>query len=520
MMAEVDDGASGPGGWTYRPGPLTWLMLAIGALALAVRLASVLRGGGLEGVFGYDDGVYYTGADSLVSGRAPYRDFVLLHPPGILLVLTPFAAVGRWLSDPVGFALARAFFLALGALNAVLLTKIAGRLGIVAATTAGLFYAAWYPSMYAERTTLLEGLGTTALLVALVILFRVHGVSARGQMLAGVALGLGTTVKIWGIVLVLVVVLWQLGENGRRSSARVAAGAALAIAAVCLPFFLLAPGPMIRMVVLAQIGRANSRTSLFGRLAGMSSLNVDLAGWGGWSLALAAGCAAALLLLATAYAWWQRSSRIFVILLLATGAVLVASPSYFEHYGELVAAPLALTLAVAAQRFTAWGAHRQRSVRALTMTTVLAPLAVLVITASMTTFGTTLSWPDRDRARALAGCVVGDVPTVLIELDVLSSDLERSCPVWVDVTGLTYLQDTERGPDGLQVNRLKNSLWQKDLVRYLTSGSTTVLLHPPTEELSPENVRTLNALPLVARTHAYRIYGRGARTASRVLVGP
>ncbi|MDQ1483510.1 MAG: hypothetical protein QOF35_1586, partial [Actinomycetota bacterium] len=89
------------------PSALTWLTVAIAILAFGWRLWSVLRGGGLNAIQGYDDGVYYTGADALVSGRMPYRDFVLLHPPGILLVLAPFAALGHLLSDPTGFALAR-----------------------------------------------------------------------------------------------------------------------------------------------------------------------------------------------------------------------------------------------------------------------------------------------------------------------------------------------------------------------------------------------------------------------------
>ncbi len=51
----------------------------VAVVALVVRLALVLRGGGLYGYMGYDDGVYYAAAAGLVFGRVPYRDFVLLH---------------------------------------------------------------------------------------------------------------------------------------------------------------------------------------------------------------------------------------------------------------------------------------------------------------------------------------------------------------------------------------------------------------------------------------------------------
>ena len=51
--------------------------------------------------YGYDAGVYYSAADALIHGRTPYRDFLLLHPPGLMLTLTPFAAIGRLSARPV-----------------------------------------------------------------------------------------------------------------------------------------------------------------------------------------------------------------------------------------------------------------------------------------------------------------------------------------------------------------------------------------------------------------------------------
>ena len=86
----------------------------------------ILRGGGLTGILAYDDGVYYSAADGLLSGRLPYRDYLLLHPPGITLVLAPFAALGRLVGeDPVGLAAARLAFMLLGATSAVLVWAVA-----------------------------------------------------------------------------------------------------------------------------------------------------------------------------------------------------------------------------------------------------------------------------------------------------------------------------------------------------------------------------------------------------------
>ncbi len=60
-------------------------------LAVAARVAVIVRHGGLHGDFGYDPGVYFAAGDAFVHGRLPYRDFVLIHPPLEMLVLAPFA---------------------------------------------------------------------------------------------------------------------------------------------------------------------------------------------------------------------------------------------------------------------------------------------------------------------------------------------------------------------------------------------------------------------------------------------
>ena len=78
-----------------------WLWaIAVAAIAFLFRLVPVLRGGGLLGVADYyDDGVYYAAATGLVHGRLPYQDFLLLHPPGMTLLLTPFAAAAQVIGD-------------------------------------------------------------------------------------------------------------------------------------------------------------------------------------------------------------------------------------------------------------------------------------------------------------------------------------------------------------------------------------------------------------------------------------
>ncbi len=107
---------------------------ALTAVVVLVALASrqtLVAEAGLDGLHAYDDGVYYAGAAALVAGRVPYGDFLFLHPPGILVALSPFAALGALTSDVVGLAAARVAFWILGAVNAALLTRLAARYGLV-----------------------------------------------------------------------------------------------------------------------------------------------------------------------------------------------------------------------------------------------------------------------------------------------------------------------------------------------------------------------------------------------------
>ena len=78
--------------------------IAIAAIAFVIRLVPVLRGGGLFGIGNYDDGVYYAAATGLAHGLLPYKDFLLLHPPGMPLLLTPFALAAQVTSAGAGDA--------------------------------------------------------------------------------------------------------------------------------------------------------------------------------------------------------------------------------------------------------------------------------------------------------------------------------------------------------------------------------------------------------------------------------
>src|SRR4029077_12525883 len=75
------------------------LAIAAGATGLGIGLAQLAAPGALRGVLGYnlgyDDGVYMGAPTRLVHGALPYRDFVIVYPPGHVYLMAPIALLGR-----------------------------------------------------------------------------------------------------------------------------------------------------------------------------------------------------------------------------------------------------------------------------------------------------------------------------------------------------------------------------------------------------------------------------------------
>src|SRR6478609_7999582 len=65
------------------------------AVAIAVRARPLVE---LDrfGLMGYDEAAYFVGSRAMTLGYFPYRDFVHIQPPGVLLFLAPFSLFGTW----------------------------------------------------------------------------------------------------------------------------------------------------------------------------------------------------------------------------------------------------------------------------------------------------------------------------------------------------------------------------------------------------------------------------------------
>ncbi|MFD1720579.1 hypothetical protein [Amnibacterium endophyticum] len=473
---------------SFRPAFGVALPIAVGVLAFVVRIGFLLRGGGLTGIGSYDDGVYYSAADALVHGRVPYADFLLLHPPGIVLAAAPFAALGAVTNDTTGYVVARIAFELVGALNAALVVLILKRFGTTAAVVGGLLYAVLLPAAWVERSVLLEALGSLGILAALLLLRRERPSDAR-VLAAGLAAGAAADVKIWYVVPVLVIAVFGTDRRGRFLL-----GAAIAIVAVCLPFFALDPGAMFREVVLDQLGRPRD-PAMLPRVAGMLGVQrlhgLPLRGIVEVAVVLAAAAAALALV--------TRGARVFALLLAADAAVLIASPSWFEHYGSLTAPPLALCAGVGAQRLLGLVPARYGARAAL----------VALVGAAVVIGGTHIDARSRSGVAVPAAfvravqaddvCITTDDPSVLIVTDSLSRDLSMPrCPVWPDVTGWTYDPATLPAGDTVQPPRREDPAWQQLVLRFLRAGDATILVRRDTG-LDRTSLAALHAAPPLAR---------------------
>jgi alpha-1,2-mannosyltransferase len=459
--------------------------LVVFALAFAARLSMVyVRGGGLTGATSYDPSVYYAAADGLIHGRLPYRDFTLLHPPGMMLALTPFAAFGRFTTDESGFMLGNLAWIVLGAVNAVLVVRVARRmrLGTGAAVVGGLCYALCFESLRAEYLMRLEPLGNCLVLCGLLAYFAA-GTKRWVPLLGGVALGAAASVKIWYSVPLVLVLGWYL-VTARRQVLWAVAGAAGAGLVIDGPFLALTGRAMVRMVVTEQLFRRHSNGwPVPRRVLDMTSVaQLDPVARGALADTVR-GAAVLVAVVAVVLAVRGARGRLPAVLLLVQLGVVVAAPSYYPFYTDYLMPAAALTLAAASAWCFGAVARRRfspgRAVRyGLGWLPVVVALGLTVTIDLVRPMGTMAPAPYRVLARAVSGdrCVQSDSPMALIELDALSRDFAHGCRQWVDVTGRTY-GGVDQPVAGKQ-SRATDPVWQHALARYLRSGQAFIVIQP------------------------------------------
>lgn len=506
--APVSGPRAGQSGWWFGAA-----LTGVFVLAVSVRFTGSLRGAGLLGLGNYDDGVHFAAALGLVNGLLPYRDFLLLHPPGVVLAMAPFAVLSWLIGEPHAMAVARLSWMVLGGLNAVLCALVLRPISRVGGLVAALFYALSIGAVYVEHTTLLEPPATTALLLALVItrlLGSSQGIRPRHYVAAGMLLGLSPAIKIWGVVAVLVLVVAIWARRGRRPGLVTLAAAAATCTAACLPFLLVAPLEMWRMVVVAQVGRRRANERVAERLNDVLGLREWNDGAGVWTSWLA--IALLVIVAATVICLTRAELRVIAALMITHTALVMSTPMWFLHYAGLTAAPMALTLGGALAATMTWcrSADRLSSTLRRRLPPTLAAVAVLgTLLLAYPMRGLDLGerrFPAERLAPAVAaegGCVTTDWPMTLIQLDLLQRDIDQGCPFVVDLGGYSYyLVDS---PYHLE-SRRKNLDWQSLALAYYRSGGAVIPVRfNTTSGFSKETAETIESWPVIIEADGYEI---------------
>jgi alpha-1,2-mannosyltransferase len=446
----------------------SWLVIAlVGAAAvfsLAVGYDQLLRLHELHGVLEYDDGVWFGSAVRMANGALPYRDFVLDQPPGVPLLVLPFAFLSRLTGTREALGIARLITPLAQAVTVVAagwLVRHRGRIAV--AVSAGV--TAIYPwALIDQRTVMLEPYCAMWCLLGLNKAFVGDELAKNPRRLAaaGFAFGLAASCKLFAVLPLAVLTLaFILSSDRFRRLLALFAGAAAAAILVCGPFFVLAPAQFIRQVITTQLVRSTTaEPSIWDRLFSLIGLfePTHVAGYPDDShradvliVALFAILVLAGWVLHATHARWgagdggkHRTGRsglvthldlVSIGIVVLTAAALMEPPAYYSHYSAFFAPFLAVSLGLTASNL----AGSMRSVISIIIVTVLllagSVHAVRIIDAVGAGSGP-FNAASLDSLIPPGSCVVSDNAPILILANRFTS-ARPDCPLMVDAFGTT-----------------------------------------------------------------------------------
>ncbi len=311
--------------------------------AFLLRLSQVHLAGGVGAVMENDDGVYLGAALRTVGGSRPYRDFDFVHPPGIIYLLAPFAGLAELVGEPMAMHAARIAIAAVGATTTLLIYLTVAHVDARAGLLAGACYAVGAGALSGERTVMLEPVLSFCLIASIYWL----GNSGRRQMLSGGLVGLAAVTKLWMLPIapILLYVVWR--RHGRVAATRWLAAALVTVTVLVLPAVVLAGSGFFDQVFAYQFDRARAWHGWVPRAAHLAVVG-DITRLIGLDEQRGLAAIAVVLFLLSLVALWSSEGRIWAILTLATTAVVMSGPAFFDHYAAFVAAPQAIALGFAA----------------------------------------------------------------------------------------------------------------------------------------------------------------------------
>jgi alpha-1,2-mannosyltransferase len=463
---------------------LVYAVIAVCTAAAAfLRFYQLTRPGYLLGVTEYDDGVQFGDAVRLVSGVIPYRDFVVMQPPGGIVLMAPVALVAKVTGSAWGLAIARLLTAAADTACVALLGLLVRHRGPVAAGIACGIYAVYPDALVAAHTLLLEPWMNLFCLVGALLVFDGDRLTdGRRLVWGGVAFGFAAAVKLWALVPLAVIGLLLLRRPRRLGL--LAAGAVVGLGAPVLPFLALAPTGLVKDVVISQFVRANvAHPPPLPRLTNLAGLSLfpHLSSRLSVLLLLAAAAIVAIGYMAACRAGARRPAALDWYALIGLAAVtgmLLWPYGYFTHYGAVAGPFIALVLALPAGLLRP-AEHRLQIVPLLAVCAV----AVVVVTAlGLRQFATETrlhSWTSQaaraDRLIPPGACVLTNDSSLTVSAGRFVP-ATPGCPALVDAYGtLLAMTDGRKLLASPREVRSVTALWGAEFARapyvWLETGS-------------------------------------------------
>ena len=374
--------------------------------------------------------------------------------------------------------------MAVGALNTVLLLVLLRRShGLLAGVVASALYATWGVTAGPERTILLEPLLNLSVLTALLCLTPRPSGRARA-FTAGVLLGFGIVIKLLLVPVAILIFAWVWRSRGGAAAGRFAGGAALAATAVAGPFFVLSPVNMWEQIVLDQVGRGRG-TGVVARLAVFAADTghvVERLGERPVAIMVVALIGALLAggVCARSFLW--------VGLAVLNLALVLSSPSFYDHYAATPALPLCALLGISVSWLLAQIPRRAAPV-------VLAPLGVFML--ALLTYN--LTGPvfalEVERREVIEfgeahRCVWTNFPTAALLANSERRRLEEPCAQELDHVG--HILDLTRDESISNPHEAAPHLadWQSRVRQELQRSDGAIMVGPP--ESQPWDEATQN----------------------------
>ena len=189
----------------------------------------------------YDSGVYTAAAIHMVSGDLPYRDFVFVQPPGIVLIMSPIALFSRVFGSHDGFIIARVMSAFVTAFNASLLAWLVRHHGRIAMLIAGCGLALTPVAVFFSSGVRLEPYCICFVLLGSLSILHSDGergrLSTRRLAVGGLLFGVAALVEFWAFFPFIALVICLVPRYRNRVLVFIGAAGATFVA-LALPFFL------------------------------------------------------------------------------------------------------------------------------------------------------------------------------------------------------------------------------------------------------------------------------------------